>query len=105
MPAVAGLEALRDAGAEAVVISSATGSHSELTDSALDLGLQQEPMRAHERETIYIPKYVPTAPPQADNAVISRLRRAPRDGALVFLVANAGCSQVEATRRVNSPAE
>src|SRR5215467_2213630 len=37
---------------------------------ALDLGLQQEPVRAHERETLYIPKYVPTAPPQADaNAV------------------------------------
>ena len=39
VPAVASLEALRDAGAEAVVISSATGSHSELTDAALDLGL------------------------------------------------------------------
>ena len=39
VPAVRSLEALRDAGAEAVVVSSATGSHSELTDSALDLGL------------------------------------------------------------------
>ena len=37
---------------------------------ALDLGLQQEPMRAHERETIYIPKYVPTAPPQADSGAV-----------------------------------
>ena len=39
VPAVRSLEELRDAGAEAVVVSSATGSHSELTDSALDLGL------------------------------------------------------------------
>src|ERR1700681_1613108 len=37
---------------------------------ALDLGLQQEPVKAHEKETLYIPKYVPTAPPQGDaNAV------------------------------------
>ena len=33
------LEALVDAGAEAVAISSTTGTHSELTDAALDLGL------------------------------------------------------------------
>ena len=33
------LEALVDAGAEAVTISSTTGTHSELTDAALDLGL------------------------------------------------------------------
>jgi predicted dehydrogenase len=33
------LESLVDAGAEAVAISSTTGTHSELTDAALDLGL------------------------------------------------------------------
>src|SRR5204863_3634490 len=37
---------------------------------ALDLGLQQEPMREHEREHIYIPKYVPTAPPQGDTGAV-----------------------------------
>ncbi len=42
---------------------------------ALDLGLQQEPMRAHERESIYIPKYVPTAPPQADTGAVREAAR------------------------------
>ncbi|HWL18916.1 MAG TPA: thiamine pyrophosphate-dependent enzyme, partial [Bradyrhizobium sp.] len=42
---------------------------------ALDLGLQQEPVRAHERETLYIPKYVPTAPPQADGAAVKEAAR------------------------------
>src|SRR6266581_8748990 len=42
---------------------------------ALDLGLQQEPVRAHERETLYIPKYVPTAPPQADTAAVKEAAR------------------------------
>ena len=37
---------------------------------ALDGGLQQDPIKPQERESLYIPKYVPTAPPQADaNAV------------------------------------
>ncbi len=39
VPALDDLRDLVDAGAEAVAISSATGSHSELTDRALDLGL------------------------------------------------------------------
>jgi acetolactate synthase I/II/III large subunit len=42
---------------------------------ALDLGLQQEPVRAHERETLYIPKYVATAPPQADGAAVKEAAR------------------------------
>src|SRR5260370_20439850 len=42
---------------------------------SLDLGLQQEPVRAHERETLYIPKYVPTAPPQADGAAVKEAAR------------------------------
>src|SRR5215470_6161501 len=42
---------------------------------ALDLGLQQEPMREHERQSIYIPKYVPTAPPQADSGAIREAAR------------------------------
>ena len=42
---------------------------------ALDLGLQQEPIKAHERETLYIPKYVPTAPPQADSNAIREAAR------------------------------
>ncbi|HSN06679.1 MAG TPA: Gfo/Idh/MocA family oxidoreductase, partial [Candidatus Angelobacter sp.] len=39
VPAYDDLQGLVDAGAEAVAISSATGSHSELTDEALGLGL------------------------------------------------------------------
>ncbi|MFX8373899.1 Gfo/Idh/MocA family oxidoreductase, partial [Acinetobacter baumannii] len=39
VPAVDDLAALVAAGAEAVAISSTTGTHTELTDQALDLGL------------------------------------------------------------------
>ncbi len=39
VPAVGSLQALVDAGAEAVAISSTTGTHTELTDAAIDLGL------------------------------------------------------------------
>ena len=39
IPAVATIEQLVDLGAEAVTISSATGSHTELADQAIDLGL------------------------------------------------------------------
>ncbi len=39
VPAMADLQALVDAGAEAVAISSTTGTHTEVADAALDLGL------------------------------------------------------------------
>src|SRR6202044_1809500 len=42
---------------------------------SLDLGLQQEPVKAHERETLYIPKYVPTAPPQGDSGAVKEAAR------------------------------
>jgi len=42
---------------------------------ALDLGLQQEPIKAHERESLYIPKYVPTAPPQGDTGAVKEAAR------------------------------
>ena len=42
---------------------------------ALDLGLQQEPMRVLEKETLYIPKYVPTAPPQGDTNAVREAAR------------------------------
>src|SRR5258706_378451 len=34
---------------------------------SLDAGLQQEPMKEHGGEKPYIPRYVPTAPPQGDS--------------------------------------
>jgi thiamine pyrophosphate-dependent acetolactate synthase large subunit-like protein len=62
---------------------------------ALDLGLQQEPLRVHDKETLYIPKYVPTAPPQGDaNAV----REAAR------LLANAERPVIVADRAARTPA-
>jgi predicted dehydrogenase len=39
VPALDDLQALVDAGAEAVAVSSTTGTHTEITDAALDLGL------------------------------------------------------------------
>ncbi len=62
---------------------------------ALDLGLQQEPVRDHERETLYIPKYVPTAPPQADMGAIKEAAR---------LLANAERPVIVADRAARTPA-
>ena len=62
---------------------------------ALDLGLQQEAMRAHERETIYIPKYVPTAPPQADTGAVREAAR---------LLVNAERPVIVADRAARTPA-
>jgi acetolactate synthase-1/2/3 large subunit len=62
---------------------------------SLDLGLQQEPIRAHERETLYIPKYVATSPPQADTAAVKEAAR---------LLANAERPVIVADRAARTPA-
>ena len=62
---------------------------------ALDLGLQQEPIKAHERESLYIPKYVPTAPPQADSNAVKEAAQ---------LLANAERPVIVADRAARTPA-
>jgi thiamine pyrophosphate-dependent acetolactate synthase large subunit-like protein len=62
---------------------------------ALDLGLQQEPVKAREHESLYIPKYVPTAPPQADSNAIREAAR---------LLANAERPVIVADRAARTPA-
>jgi thiamine pyrophosphate-dependent acetolactate synthase large subunit-like protein len=42
---------------------------------SLDGGLQQEPIREREGEKLYIPRYVPTAPPQADSGAVKEAAR------------------------------
>jgi acetolactate synthase I/II/III large subunit len=42
---------------------------------ALDAGLQQEPIREHGGEKLYIPRYVPTAPPQGDSGAVQEAAR------------------------------
>ena len=37
---------------------------------SLDAGLQQEPIRNHGAEKLYIPRYTPTAPPQGDSGAV-----------------------------------
>jgi len=62
---------------------------------ALDLGLQQEPIKAHEKETLYIPKYVPTAPPQGDTGAVREAAR---------LLANAERPVIVVDRAARTPA-
>jgi thiamine pyrophosphate-dependent acetolactate synthase large subunit-like protein len=62
---------------------------------ALDGGLQQEPVKARERESLYIPKYVPTAPPQADSGAIREAAR---------LLANAERPVIVVDRAARTPA-
>jgi thiamine pyrophosphate-dependent acetolactate synthase large subunit-like protein len=61
---------------------------------SLDLGLQQEPIKAHERETLYIPKYVATAPPQGDSNAVREAAR---------LLANAERPVIIADRAARTP--
>jgi thiamine pyrophosphate-dependent acetolactate synthase large subunit-like protein len=42
---------------------------------SLDAGLQQEPMKNHGGEKPYIPRYVPTAPPQGDTGAVKEAAR------------------------------
>jgi acetolactate synthase I/II/III large subunit len=42
---------------------------------SLDAGLQQEPIRNHGSEKLYIPKFVPTAPPQGDSGAVKEAAR------------------------------
>src|SRR5207248_9238897 len=37
---------------------------------ALDAGLQQEAVRTHGGEKLYIPRYVPSSPPQGDTGAV-----------------------------------
>ncbi len=42
---------------------------------SLDAGLQQEPIHDHAGEKLYIPKHVPTAPPQGDSGAVKEAAR------------------------------
>ena len=42
---------------------------------ALDAGLQQEPMKEHAGKMPYIPRYVPTSPPQGDTGAVMEAAR------------------------------
>jgi len=42
---------------------------------ALDAGLQQEPMKEHGGKMPYIPRYVPTSPPQGDTGAVKEAAR------------------------------
>jgi thiamine pyrophosphate-dependent acetolactate synthase large subunit-like protein len=42
---------------------------------SLDAGLQQEPIKEHGGEKLYIPRFVPTAPPQGDSGAVKEAAR------------------------------
>src|SRR4029079_8987143 len=42
---------------------------------SLDAGLQQEPIKEHNGEKLYIPKYRPTSPPQGDTGAVKEAAR------------------------------
>jgi acetolactate synthase-1/2/3 large subunit len=42
---------------------------------SLDAGLQQEPIRSHGAEKLYIPRYVPTSPPAGDSGAVREAAR------------------------------
>ena len=45
---------------------------------ALDAGLQQEPIKAHNGEKLYIPKYTPTSPPQGETGAVKEAAKLAR---------------------------
>jgi thiamine pyrophosphate-dependent acetolactate synthase large subunit-like protein len=62
---------------------------------SLDAGLQQEPMRAPHSEALYIPKYIPTTPPQGDSGAVKEAAR---------LLANADNPVIAVDRCARTPA-
>jgi len=42
---------------------------------SLDAGLQQEPIRSHGTEKLYIPRYIPTSPPAGDSGAVKEAAR------------------------------
>jgi thiamine pyrophosphate-dependent acetolactate synthase large subunit-like protein len=72
---------------------------------ALDLGLQQEPIKAHERETLYIPKYVPTAPPQGDAGAVKEAARLLANAERPVIVADRAARTAAGTRYLVQLAE
>jgi acetolactate synthase I/II/III large subunit len=55
---------------------------------SLDAGLQQEPVKSHGSEKLYIPRYVPTAPPQGDSAAVKEAARLLADAQNPVIVAD-----------------
>ncbi len=45
---------------------------------SLDAGLQQEPVKSHNGEKLYIPKYTPTSPPQGETGAVKEAAQASR---------------------------
>jgi thiamine pyrophosphate-dependent acetolactate synthase large subunit-like protein len=72
---------------------------------ALDLGLQQEPIKAHEKETLYIPKYVPTAPPQGDTGAVREAARLLANAERPVIVADRAARTAAGTKMVIALAE
>src|SRR5262252_3622773 len=62
---------------------------------SLDAGLQQEPMKSHGDEKPYIPRYVPTAPPQGDTGAVKEAAK---------LLAGAQNPVIVADRAARTPA-
>jgi acetolactate synthase-1/2/3 large subunit len=72
---------------------------------ALDLGLQQEAMKDHERQNIYIPKYVPTAPPQGDSGAVREAARLLANAERPVIVADRAARTANGMRLVIELAE
>jgi acetolactate synthase-1/2/3 large subunit len=72
---------------------------------ALDLGLQQEAMKDHERQSIYIPKYVPTAPPQGDSGAVREAARLLANAERPVIVADRAARTANGTRLLIELAE
>jgi thiamine pyrophosphate-dependent acetolactate synthase large subunit-like protein len=62
---------------------------------SLDAGLQQEPMKEHGGHMPYIPRYVPTSPPQGDSGAVKEAAR---------LLANASNPVIVVDRAARTPA-
>ena len=57
------------------------------------------PIKAHERETLYIPKYVATAPPQGDTAAVKEAARLLAGAERPVIVVDRAARTAAGTRR------
>ena len=71
---------------------------------SLDAGLQQEPVRDH-GEPLYIPRYVPTAPPQGDSGAVKEAARLLAQARNPVIVADRAARDAEGVRLLVELAE
>src|SRR5260370_36313651 len=70
----------------------------------LDAGIQEAPINEHERKTLYMPKYMAAAPPQAEVPALREAAKLPLNAQRPVTVADRGRRTANGVKRLVAPA-